>query len=430
MQGSSLSQEQSAFPLPVDWEGERRQAIALISFLAHQKISSTREALEPSLGTAIEVKLIGETLAKLGWQVDIFTCKLKAEDPVIIQHSPYCRTIQLLTEVKLSLAEKEPQAYLSEFIQAFHKFQTKQGTNYPLVHSYDWLSGWVALQLKDISNLQLIHTYHHFLAATTAQKLIQEKISKQADRILIESKDKDTLPSWLLPTRIDVIKERKESEKFLLLQMKARTKLGWHKTDKIILYVGQFAANKEIAILAKACVQDLNLLDNLKLVLLESDKLPLANNQQKADFQELIEKMALKDHTLVYSSENMSLSHLYYAAADVCVIPREYEPFGNVAIEAIACGTPVIASNVGGLRFAIIPEETGILIPPQDSQALANAIARIFTEKFWAKTENYTAVKSGCAQMAIFLSDLYRRLLAQSLTQGMVSWSTSNMKSV
>jgi glycosyltransferase involved in cell wall biosynthesis len=56
---------------------------------------------------------------------------------------------------------------------------------------------------------------------------------------------------------------------------------------------------------------------------------------------------------------------LYYAAADVCVVPSHYEPFGLVAIEAMASGTPVVASNVGGLQFTVVHEETGLLAPPK-----------------------------------------------------------------
>jgi glycosyltransferase involved in cell wall biosynthesis len=73
----------------------------------------------------------------------------------------------------------------------------------------------------------------------------------------------------------------------------------------------------------------------------------------------------------------------YYGAADVCVVPSHYEPFGLVAVEAMASGTPVIASDVGGLQFTIVNENTGLLVPPQDVVAFSNAIDRILGNPQW-----------------------------------------------
>ncbi len=76
-------------------------------------------------------------------------------------------------------------------------------------------------------------------------------------------------------------------------------------------------------------------------------------------------------------------SPYYYAAADVCVVPSHYEPFGLVAIEAMASQTPVVASNVGGLQFTVVPEVTGLLAPPKDEVAFASAIDRILINPTW-----------------------------------------------
>ena len=86
----------------------------------------------------------------------------------------------------------------------------------------------------------------------------------------------------------------------------------------------------------------------------------------------------------------------------------------------MACGTPVIASNVGGLKFTVVPEETGLLVPPQDINAWAAAIDRILTNELWARklrTEGSVRVRQNFSWtgVAIQLSDLYRRLLAQSM---------------
>ncbi len=103
------------------------------------------------------------------------------------------------------------------------------------------------------------------------------------------------------------------------------------------------------------------------------------------------------------------------------MIPSHYEPFGLVAIEAMACGTPVVASDVGGLKFTVVPDETGLLVPPQDTDAFAQAIDRVLTDELWARKLRRQAPirvqqNFSWSGVAVHLSDLYRRLLAQSIS--------------
>ncbi len=115
----------------------------------------------------------------------------------------------------------------------------------------------------------------------------------------------------------------------------------------------------------------------------------------------------------------------YYAAADVCVVPSHYEPFGLVAIEAMASYTPVVASDVGGLQFTVVNEETGLLAPPQDVPAFANAIDRILSDAQWGEKLGKAARKRvenkfSWDGVAMQLGELYKNLLQQSVKQPMV----------
>ena len=108
----------------------------------------------------------------------------------------------------------------------------------------------------------------------------------------------------------------------------------------------------------------------------------------------------------------------YYAAADVCVVPSHYEPFGLVAIEAMASGTPVVASDVGGLQFTVVPEETGLLAPPQDVEAFREAIDRILMNPEWREqlgkgARERVIRKFSWDGVASALSELYTQLLEQ-----------------
>ncbi|HBE58534.1 MAG TPA: glycoside hydrolase, partial [Cyanobacteria bacterium UBA11366] len=100
-------------------------------------------------------------------------------------------------------------------------------------------------------------------------------------------------------------------------------------------------------------------------------------------------------------------------------VPSHYEPFGLVAIEAMACGTPVVASNVGGLQFTVVPEETGLLAPPKDEIAFREAIDRILTNPEWRNQlgeagRRIVESKFSWDGVAYQLSNLYTSLIPKS----------------
>jgi D-inositol-3-phosphate glycosyltransferase len=87
------------------------------------------------------------------------------------------------------------------------------------------------------------------------------------------------------------------------------------------------------------------------------------------------------DHLVEFlGAQDQALLPLYYAAASAVIVPSDYESFGMVALEAMASGTPVIASEVGGLAFLVRDKETGFLVPSRDAVALAEGIATILSE--------------------------------------------------
>ena len=117
----------------------------------------------------------------------------------------------------------------------------------------------------------------------------------------------------------------------------------------------------------------------LRLVIVGGSDPDGTDGQERLRIERLIQDAGLTEQTVFAGQIGHGLLPLYYTAADVCAIPSHYEPFGLVAIEAMACGTPVVASDVGGLSFTVVPDETGLLVPPQDAGALAQAIGRVLT---------------------------------------------------
>ncbi len=412
-----------------------RQSIALISEHGDPAADIGREEAG---GQNVYVRKVGEALARLGWQVDMFTRKTRADDAVIVQHSPHCRTIRLSAGPEHFVPRDELFQYMPEFVAALLKFQAKDGGNYPLVHTNYWMSGWVGLQLKQVSNIQLVHTYHS-LGAVKYQTLAQppiaqtrlateQQILEQATCVVATSpQEQEHLRSLVSRDGyVEVIPCGTDVENFRLMpQADARSALGFGAAEKVVVYVGRFDPRKGIETLVRAFAQLYQRTENdlkaqLRLVIVGGCQPGQADADERSRIGALVAELGIADNTTFAGQVGHDRLPLYYTAADVCVIPSHYEPFGLVAIEAMACGTPVIASNVGGLKFTVVPEETGLLVTPQNIEEFAAAMEQVLTQSHWSaqvRMQATTWVKENFSWtgVAAQLSDLYRRLLVGSL---------------
>lgn len=418
-----------------------RQAIALISDHGDPAADIGKEEAG---GQNVYVRRVGEALAKLGWQVDMFTRKVNPDDPVIVQHSPHCRTIRLVAGPEEFIPRDHLFEYMPLFLEAFQKFQSKECLNYPLIHTNYWMSAWVGLQLKQQSNIQLVHTYHSLGAvkyrtvlnrpAIAETRLSVEKaILKQANCVVATSpQERQALRSLVSEQGcVEVIPCGTDLETFRALPKNdARRILGLNPAEQIVLYVGRFDPRKGIETLVRAFAQ-LNQESNTaesngqrpilpRLLIVGGSDPSQPDGRERQRIEQLVRELGLAEQTEFVGQVGHDRLPLYYTAADVCVVPSEYEPFGLVAIEAMACGTPVVASDVDGLKFTVVPEETGLLVPPRDVEGFSRAIQRILQDDLWArKLRRQAPVRVqqnfSWTSVAAQLSHLYRRLLAQSL---------------
>jgi D-inositol-3-phosphate glycosyltransferase len=408
-----------------------RQAIALISDYS----DPARVDQGDGCGQNVYVREVGEALSQLGWQVDMFTRKASPQEAAIVEHNPHCRTIRLVAGPEEFVHRDRLIDHMPAFIESFQKFQAKGGSHYPLIHTNYWLSGWAGLQLKQQSNVQLIHTYHSLGVVKYAagakpecgdlRLQTEQKMLETANCVVATSPQEEQLLRSRVSAqgRVQVIPGGADLETFHVIPKgKARSELGLGLTEKIVLYVGRFDPRGGLETLVQSFAQ---LCDGsaepLKLLIVgDGNTAPEAIVEQQR-IKALVADRGLESAVVFVGAVGHDLLPLYYTAADVCAIPSYDEPFGLVAIEAMACGTPVVASAVGGLRFTVLPEETGLLVPPQDVAGLATAIERILSDEIWSQKIRKRATERvqqnfSWAAAAGQLSDLYRRLLAQSLS--------------
>ena len=408
----------------------KNQHVALISVHGDPAIEIGKEEAG---GQNVYVRQVGEALARQGWQVDMFTRQSSANQPTIVEHAPNCRTIRLVAGPEDFVPRDEIFEFLPEFVQKFLDFQQESGIEYSVVHTNYWLSSWVGMELKKRQKIQQVHTYHSLGAVKyksistipliASTRLATEKACLEtAERIVATSPQEREHMRSLVSTRgkIDIIPCGTDIHRFgSISQLEARQKLGIDPDSKVVFYVGRFDPRKGIETLVRAVGRSkLRGQADLKLVIGGGSRPGQSDGMERDRIEGIVNELGLSEMTTFPGRLGDDTLPTYYAAADVCVVPSHYEPFGLVAIEAMASGTPVIASDVGGLQFTVVPEETGLLAPAQDDAAFAEAIDRVLSDAAWRnqlgvaarkRVETYFSWEGVASQ----LSELYQKLMSQ-----------------
>ncbi len=410
-----------------------QKRIALISVHGDPAIEIGKEEAG---GQNVYVRHVGEALAELGWQVDMFTRKASAEQANIVEHSQNCRTIRLTAGPEEFVPRDNIFEYASDFVKEFLKFQQQSSVHYSLVHTNYWISSWVGMELKKIQNVKQVHTYHSlgavkYKSVTTIPLIastrlnVEKTVLETAERIVATSPQEKEHMRSLVSTKgnIDIIPCGTDIHRFgAIEQQTARQQLGIATESKVVFYVGRFDQRKGIETLVRAVGQS-QMRDqaDLKLIIGGGSRPGQSDGIERDRIESIVAQLGMSDFTVFPGRLDDEILPVYYTAADVCVVPSHYEPFGLVAIEAMACGTPVVASDVGGLQYTVVPEETGLLAPPQDEVAFAAAIDRILSDpdyrnKLGQAARKRVETKFSWAGVAQQLSDLYTKLIEESAT--------------
>lgn len=342
-------------------------------------------------GQNVYVRSLGMALAQKGYKVDMFTRREDPNQAEIVEQAPGCRTIRLTAGPAKFIPRTELFTYLPAFVEAWLAFQKQSGRNYTLIHTNYWLSGWVGLQLKAQLGVPQVHTYHSIGAVkyqdveslpeiATTRHTVEKACLEETDCVIATSPQEVSDLRQLVSEKghIKVVPCGINSQHFGAITRKAaREQLGITANERMILYVGRFDKRKGIATLIEACAQ---LPKPFKLYLVGGSREGGEDSQEQQLMRSLVAELDLQDVTVFTGGVSQTHLPAYYAAANVCVVPSYYEPFGLVALESMAAGTPVIASNVGGLRHTVVDGETGKLVPPRNPTALAIAILASFVD--------------------------------------------------
>jgi D-inositol-3-phosphate glycosyltransferase len=349
-------------------------------------------------GQNVYVAELAKRLAETGLLVDVYTRKDAETLQNVVHYAPGVRIINIQAGPQKHIPKEFLLEFMEEFSNEMLSFMETQSLSYDLIHANFFMSGLVAMKLKAKLNIPFVITFHALgkvrkLHQKEADKFpdergdIESDIAREAERIIAECpQDRDDLIEHYQvdPDKIMIIPCGYNPEQFYPAdKLLCRQRLGLQADDKIILQLGRIVPRKGIDNVIEAFAKLSQQIPNAKLLIVGGEN-AAGNSCEKDELTEL-KKLAVtlnvSDRTIFVGQKAREVLRYYYNAADVFVTTPWYEPFGITPLEAMACGTPVIGSDVGGIKYSVQPGITGLLVPPKCADALADKILNLIQDE-------------------------------------------------
>ena len=340
-------------------------------------------------GMSVYVREVARELGKQGLLVDIYTRVHDPRDEQVLELGRNARLIHLRAGDDEDMHKLAVYCHLPSFACNLESFRKHNDLRYDLVFSHYWLSGWVGESLQQWWNIPHVTMFHTLGAVKNAIGIGEDEpeLRIETERHLVknchrtiatteEEKGELILHYGALPERISVIPCGVNLELFQPMDKGwARRQLGF-SDDKIVLFVGRIEPLKGIDQLLRAMTH-LPDIRGLKAVIIGGDE----HSQHELErLQKLSRTLYLGDSIIFPGLVKQEELPYFYSAADVCVIPSYYESFGLVALESMACGTPVVATDVGDLKSIIHQGKTGYVVMDNAPYCLAEKIALLLSK--------------------------------------------------
>lgn len=355
---------------------------------------------QPGIGDAggmnIYVLESAQRMAAMGVSVDIFTRRTDASQPDIVEISPGVR-VRHFECGHGSLTKEQLPAHINGLSKEFLRIVKSE--NYDVIHSHYWISGKVAMPAAKELGIPLVHTMHtmarvknlNLAEGETPEPMIRVQGETQvvaAANALIANTDAEGASLVSLydahPDIVHVVSPGVDLYTFTAGEGRsvARDFVGQPQDALIVSFVGRIQPHKGPEVLIRAASELVKHAPLLrpKLIVNIVGGASGANTEEVDRLKELSSWLAIDD--VVRFSPPVPRKDLpqWYRAADLVVVPSYSESFGLVALEAQACGTPVVATAVGGLRTAVADGISGVLVDGHNPKAWSSVIARLLQE--------------------------------------------------
>ena len=354
-------------------------------------------------GMNVYVRELTRFLGRVGVHVDVFTRSMDEHVPQVSHDlGNFNRVVHVSAGPEVYMQKDQLQQYIDPFAEGIMAFAEKKGIQYDLIHSHYWMSGLAGMILKqewDVPMVQMFHTLglmKQQIGRTAEEREGQERVDGElavmaaSDRIIAATEAEVRQLEQLYGVngdKVDIVPPGVDTHHFYPIpQDEAKEAIGILPEERMALFVGRIEPLKGVDTLIRAMAL---VKQNCKrfvcphyLVIIGGDPEghPERDESEMGRLQLLARSLGLDDIVLFLGRRGQQTLPYYYSAAEVVVMPSHYESFGMVALEAMACGTPVIASRVGGLAHLVKDGETGYFVPAQDPEALADKLRLLFVE--------------------------------------------------
>lgn len=347
-------------------------------------------------GMNVYICEVAKRLAARGVEVEIFTRATSSDLPPRVQLTDGVTVRHITAGPYEGLDKNELPAQLCAFTSGVLRVEALHEPGYfDLVHSHYWLSGQVGWLAKERWGVPLVHSMHTMARVKNtaladgdtpepnARAIGEAQVVAEADRLLASTTDEADALVRLYdadPDKVVTVAPGVDLGVFAPgNRAAARARLGLDPDAVVLLFVGRIQPLKAPDVLLRAAAQmvarDPDLRDRLRVVVVGGPSgTGLAEPEQQ---QKLAGALGIADVTQFERPVHQQRLADFYRAADVTVVPSYTESFGLVAVESQACGTPVVAASVGGLRTAVADGTSGVLVNGHDPSDYAAAIARL-----------------------------------------------------
>lgn len=351
-------------------------------------------------GMNVYVRDLTRDLGRLGVHVDVFTRSQDEHVPHVLHDLGFGnRVVHIPAGPETPMPKKDLSAYLPQFVEGIRNFANEKGIRYDLIHSHYWLSGLAAESLQTAWGVPFVHMFHTLgemknrIARSPEEKEGdyrldgERRVLEHAERIIAATMAEKAQLEWLYKAdgrKISIIPPGVDISHFYSIPVdEAKSYIGLPLNERMILFVGRIEPLKGVDTVIRAMshlkLSDISKRHPVHLAIIGGDPnaSPEEMNAEMLRLQQMCHDLCMDRMVVFLGKRGQDTLPYYYSAAEALVMPSHYESFGMVALEAMACGTPVIASQVGGLAFLVQDGVTGYSIPDQDPDALADSLKKL-----------------------------------------------------
>ncbi|MBD1874331.1 glycosyltransferase [Nodosilinea sp. FACHB-131] len=403
-------------------------------------------------GQNVYVGQTAKQLAALGYQVDVFTRRdAKALPELMLWHNGI-RIVHVPAGPPEPVPKEDLLPHMGSFtryVLAFARRQQRQNEGYHLIHANFWMSALVASQVKQHLGIPFVVTFHALGKVRRQHQgqadrfpderfAVEDQVVETADGIIAECpQDRDDLIQLygakadkihIVPCGVDL------REFWPIPKAQARATLGLPMQERVVLQLGRMVPRKGVDTVIRAIAmlaqQDLP----TRLVVVGGES-PLPDPEKTPEIgrlQALTAKLGLQDRVTFVGQREREVLKYFYSAADLFVTTPWYEPFGITPLEAMACGTPVIGSNVGGIKFTVRDGETGYLVSPKAAGELCDRMAFLYRHPdilnlFGRQALRHVTRQFTWPKVASALASIYESVLAQTAASDLVDTTEADL---